>query len=242
MSSSPRRPITHFRDPDARGVFVVVVGSCESTRPSYAAKVRLVSEWQRGLDMFNELVLEHALASMLTEYAVNTELVPATIYYPLIWTLPPLAHRAPTKLLRLYEELDVTDDAIAELDMFAVLGDVSTRLRKTFCMHRKRTESDIAWLEYPLNLECVMRGPLNWLVALRLIMNSHTFGESELCEYLFRRAGLGKSDREGWLWPHDFSAAVDLLLDHSDSLRDSSDAYYDTTQLLHEMVCRVSLM
>ena len=165
-----------------------------------------------------------------------------TTNYPLIWTLPPLARPVPAELLHLYEDLDEIDDAIEELDAFAVSNNEATRLRHSWRVHQKRTEADIALLEYPFNSESILRGPLNWLVALRLIMDSHTFGETELCEYLFRRAGLGRSDREGWLWPHNFNAAVDVLLDGSDGLRDDGDAYYDTMQLLKGMVCRVSSM
>ena len=89
MSSSPQLPRTHFPDPDVRGMLIVVECSCESARPSYAAEVSLAHEWHRGLDMFNELVLERALASMLTEYATSTELIPADLSatasdYPLI--------------------------------------------------------------------------------------------------------------------------------------------------------------
>ena len=70
-------------------VFTVVEGSRAATRLSYSTEVTLANEWHRGLDVFNELVIERALATMLAECAVSTELVPVSssntaTYYPVI--------------------------------------------------------------------------------------------------------------------------------------------------------------
>ena len=80
MSCSLRPSTTRFYDLSVRGMLIVAEGSCESARPSYAVEVSLANEWHRGLDMFNELVLERALASMLMQYATSIKL--ATSLYP----------------------------------------------------------------------------------------------------------------------------------------------------------------
>ena len=98
-------------------IFIVIEGTRAAARLSYSTGVTLANEWHRGLDMFYELVIERALATMLVECAVSTELVPVSssntaTYYPMIWTLPPLPRPAPAELMRLYQELEDIDDAI----------------------------------------------------------------------------------------------------------------------------------
>ena len=249
---------TRFGDGGTNGILIVVEGSSVAARPAYATEMSLATEWHRELDMFNELVLERVLVGMLAGYAVSTEFMPADSSataprYPLIWTLPSLACPAPAELSRLYDALDDTCDAVALLDTLDTLDtldndgvtelrqalridDDTTRLRQSLHVHRKLIEVEIAALEFPLNLESMARGPLSWLTVLRRVMDYLTFAEAELCEYLFRRSGLGRSDREGWLWPHDFGAAVSLMLHESNRLRVDGKAYHNAMHLLLDTV------
>ena len=121
-----------------------------------------------------------------------------------------------------------------------VLNSAVRGLRQALCTDRKRIDVEVDALELPPNVESIQRGPLSWLVALRHLMDRLTFAESELCEHLFRRAGLGRGDREGWLWPHDFDYAVDLMLHESNRLHDYGDAYYDAMHVLLDMLERAS--